>query len=132
MTATTARLTGVHSIVLFCLDTEAARRWYEAVGFEYLRGYDGMHWFRLGDAEIMIHPDNIGPGGHAPVLHAAVADVDALFRHVVAQGLRPHDHQQTGGMLDGPVTRPWGHREFELDDPAGNCWAFTQSQAVVG
>jgi len=126
MTATTAQLTSVHSVVLFCPDTEAARRWYEKVGFEYLRGYDGMHWFRLGNAEIMLHPDKSGPGGHAPTLHAAVSDVDALFRHAVTQDLRPYDHQRPGVTLDGPVTQPWGDREFELDDPAGHCWAFTQ------
>ncbi len=60
-------------------------------------------------------------------MHAAVADEDALFRQVVARGLRPHDHQQPARTLEGPVTRPWGHREFELTDPGGHRWAFTQA-----
>lgn len=117
----------VHHLVLYCVDTEASRTWYEQVGFEYLRGYHGMHWFALGPTELMLHPADHGPGEHALSLHAATSDVDTLFRHVVAQGLTPLDHQGDGAPLAGPVTRPWGDREFELDDPDGHHWAFTQA-----
>lgn len=120
-------LKGFHHVVLFCRDTEASRDWYAKVGFEYLRGHDGMHWFRLGDGEILLHPDGAGPGPGGPVLHVAVADVNQLFQHVVARGLQPRDHQQGGAVLDGPVTRPWGAQEFELTDPDGYRWAFTQA-----
>jgi catechol 2,3-dioxygenase-like lactoylglutathione lyase family enzyme len=120
---------GFHHLVLFCRDTEASKRWYESVGFEYLRGYHGMHWFRLGDGEVMLHPAENGSGGRGTVaLHAAVTDVDALYRHVVECGLEPLDHQSDGTPLAGPVTRPWGDREFELCDPDGHNWAFTQAQ----
>ena len=115
-------------MVLFCRDTEEARRWYETLGFDYLRGYHGMHWFRLGDGEIMLHPAESGSGGPGTAaLHAAVSDVDALFERVVVAGLLPVDHQGDGSPLTGPVTRPWGDREFELPDPDGHNWAFTQA-----
>lgn len=120
-------LKGFLRAVLMCRDTEASRRWYERVGFQYLRGHDGMHFFRLGDGEILLHPAAQGSGGSGGGLHVAVSDVDALFRHVVAEGLRPVDHQQPGTVLEAPVTRPWGEREFELDDPDGHRWAFTQA-----
>lgn len=121
-------LLGVHHLVLFCRDTDASRAWYERVGFEYLRGYHGMHWFRLGATEIMLHPADVSSAGKQPVaFHAAVTDVDAFFGHVVAQGLQPVDHQGDGAPLSGPVTRPWGDREFELYDPDGHNWAFTQA-----
>lgn len=125
MTAQTSALTGLHHLVLFCTDTEASRRWYERAGFAYLRGYEGMHWFRLGEAELMLHPSDQRPIGAIPALHAAVDDVDAAFAAARAAGLDPYDHQQPGIRLDGPVTRPWGDREFELDDPDGWRWAFT-------
>lgn len=121
-------LLGVHHLVLFCRDTEAARAWYAAVGFPYLRGYDGMHWFALGTSEIMLHPAEESSGGPgSAALHAAVDDVDALFARVVAAGLTPVDHQRDGAPIAGPVTRPWGAREFELPDPDGHNWAFTQA-----
>lgn len=124
----TSMFTGFHHIVLFCLDTEASKQWYETVGFDYLRGYAGMHWFTLGASQIMLHPAEQGSGGrHTAALHAAVSDVDALFRHITERGLVPEDHQGEGSPVIGPVTRPWGDREFELIDPDGHNWAFTQS-----
>lgn len=86
-----------------------------------------MHWFRLGAAEIMLHPSDVSSAGaKSPAFHAGVHDVDAHFRAVVAQGLVPWDHQGDGTPLSGPVTRPWGDREFELPDPDGHVWAFTE------
>jgi uncharacterized glyoxalase superfamily protein PhnB len=133
MTATTSAtgvtITGLHHLVLFCRDTEVAKRWYEQAGFEHVRGYHGMHWFKLGDAEIMLHPADVSSAGaKSPAFHASVSDVDAHFRYVVAQGLSPYDHQGDGSPLTGPVTRPWGDREFELTDPDGHDWAFTETR----
>jgi catechol 2,3-dioxygenase-like lactoylglutathione lyase family enzyme len=118
---------GLHYVVLFSNDTDVSRDWYGKLGFEYLRGFDGMHWFKLGAGELMIHPDDgkVVPQGQS--LHAAVEDVDAYFRHVVAQGFRPVEYRVDGiRELSGPVTRPWGDREFELADPDGHRWAFTE------
>jgi uncharacterized glyoxalase superfamily protein PhnB len=120
-------LKGVHSIVLFFKDTEAAREWYERIGFTYVRGYEGMHWLKLGDTEIMLHPAEAVMECHSTEIHAAVADVEGFFRHVVRRRLVPYDHRQPGVRIEGPVTRPWGGREFELDDPEGHRWAFTQA-----
>lgn len=120
---------GFHHVVLFCKDTEVSKDWYERVGFVYKRGYEGMHWFALGDGEIMLHPG--GPGVDSgtvglPALHVAVTELDTLFKHVKEDGLQPFDHQSPGGLLEAPVVRPWGDREFELTDPDGHRWAFTE------
>lgn len=114
-------------VVLFCSDVNASRRWYERVGFRYVNGFDGMHFFQLGETEILLHPSEKGSGGGIG-LHAGVPNVDALFRHAVAMGLEPMDHQQPGVRLMAPVTRPWGEREFELADPDGHRWVFTQTK----
>jgi catechol 2,3-dioxygenase-like lactoylglutathione lyase family enzyme len=119
-------LTGFHHVVLFCRDPERSREWYARAGFEYNRGYHGMHWFNAGPFEIMLHPAERGSGEHTPHLHIATSDVDRLFARTVAAGLEPLDHQQPGARLVGPVTRPWGEREFELVDPDGHRLIFTQ------
>ena len=121
------RISEFHHLVLYCTDPDASKVWYEALGFEYLRGYHGMHWFRLGEGEIMLHPSEQGPGAFAPVIHARVSDVEGLFHDVLEQGLKPFDHQQPGVELRQPVERPWGDIEFELKDPDNHVWAFTQS-----
>lgn len=119
-------ITGLHHVVLFCNDTEESRLWYERAGFGYLRGYESMHWFRLGEAEIMLHPGGKGTPPGAPVLHAAVTDVGKVFDRAREQGLTPVDHEAPDEPLTGPVVRPWGDEEFELRDPDGQWWAFTE------
>ena len=119
---------GLHHLVLFYRDVERARAWFEGVGFEHLRGYHGMHWYRLGDAEVMLHPaeDAVASGS---VIHVAVDDAAAQLRRMVEAGLRPTDHQNPGVVLSEPVLRPWGDREFEAQDPEGRWWAFTERRA---
>lgn len=85
-----------------------------------------MHWFALGDAEIMLHPGGSGVSDSHPTLHAAVSNLDVLFNRITQQGFKPFDHQAPGKALDAPVVRPWGDREFELADPDGQIWAFTE------
>ncbi|MCW5876222.1 MAG: VOC family protein [Anaerolineales bacterium] len=119
-------ISGLHHLVLFCADTERSRQFYEALGFSYLRGYDGMHWFSLGDAELMLHPADPGQKSGLPAIHFATPDVDALFARARAAGLQPVDHQNPSAAMTEPVVRPWGDREFELLDPDGHVLAFTQ------
>jgi len=122
------QIEGLHHIVLFCRHINRTLAFYRKVGFEVLRSYEDMHWLRFGDAEIMLHPSEDTVAGKAPAIHAAVSDVDALLEHVIEQGLEPYDHQHPGRTLTEPIERQWGDREFELDDPEGHRWAFTQSR----
>jgi catechol 2,3-dioxygenase-like lactoylglutathione lyase family enzyme len=124
-------ISGFHHIVLFCRDTEESKEWYEQVGFAYKRGYDGMHWFALGDGEIMLHPGRVRAGNNAGIMHASVATLDDMFKRVKQAGLQPFDNQYPDVVLDAPVTRPWGDREFELQDPDGHRWAFTEVDDVL-
>ena len=124
-------ITGLHHIVLFCANTDASKEWYESAGFAYKHGYDGMHWFALGDAEIMLHPGGGKAGVNAPTIHVAVASLDELFERVRRAGLEPFDHQNPDASLSAPVLRPWGDREFELADPDGQVWAFTEGATTL-
>ena len=123
---------GFHHVVLFCQDTDASKSWYERAGFSYLRGYHGMHWFSLGSGEIMLHPTN-QPSIHTraeeiTTLHVGVPDVQRSFDAVKANGLEPFHHDGPNPLV-APLERPWGDVEFELCDPDGHLWAFTQAAA---
>ena len=118
-------IAGFHHIVLFCKNTETSKEWFERVGFVHKRGYQGMHWFALGGGEVMLHPGGAGALANAPSVHVAVTDLDELFAQVKAAGLQPFDHQNPNSALTEPIVRPWGNREFELKDPDGHLWAFT-------
>lgn len=117
---------GLHHIVIFCKDTTISKEWYEKAGFTYKEGYEGMHWFMFGATELMLHPIGEANPGHTEI-HLAVESAQDAFDHIVSQGMEPTDHQQGGAKIDGPVTRPWGAVEFELTDPDGHRWAFTES-----
>lgn len=118
---------GLHHLVVFCTDTSRSRSWYERVGFRLLESYDGMHWFELGGAQVMLHPGLSTGGSISPVVaYVAVDDLQALFAHVVHEGLHPYDNSAPDEPLDRPVTRPWGHVEFELRDPDGTRWGFLE------
>ena len=121
------------ALVLFCADTEVSRTWYESMGFTYARGHDGMHWLTIGrDTEVMLHPADSNDSGEAVTsgrsgsYYVAVRDAQAAFDHAKSVGVEPLDHQQPGVTLAGPVTRPWGAVEFEVDDPDGHRWVFNQ------
>ena len=119
-------ISGLDHIVMYCTDTAASRTWYEAAGFAYLRGFDGMHWFAVGDAEIMLHPSPEGPAGRSQNITVAVPDIDAYFAEAVAKGLTPIHHEQPGVAISGPITQPWGDRLFEMCDPDGYVWGFVE------
>lgn len=112
-------------LVLFCRDTAASLSWYQAAGFSLAYGHQDMYFLHFGSAQIMLHPSEQGPAGHAPEIYAAVADLDAHFAAVRTAGLVP-DHHQVKGPLDAPHTTPWGSREFGLTDPDGHRWGFVQ------
>ena len=85
----------------------------------------------LGDAEIMLHPGGGKAGVNAPTIHVAVASLDELFERARRAGLEPFDHQNPDASLSAPVLRPWGDREFELADPDGQVWAFTEGATTL-
>lgn len=117
---------GINHIVLFCKDTNASKDWYEKLGFEYIQGYEGMFWFAFNGMKVMLHPIEISNPGYTTI-HVGVNDVHKVFDHVTKIELNPFDHQQPGVILTEPVKRPWGAIEFELVDPDGHKWAFTQN-----
>ncbi|MPZ71498.1 MAG: hypothetical protein GEU71_18555 [Actinobacteria bacterium] len=58
-------------------------------------------------------------GNQSPnALYLQSGDVDALY----------HRYQEAGMKIVDPIgDRPWGQREFTIEDPAGNWLSFWQS-----
>ncbi len=120
--------------VLEVADVEATAAWYcEILGFTL----DFVDTARGGHARVSIG----GGGGKSPQRmrftgyrrrHGAVptvagytyihcVNIDALFAEYRRRGvtLRPE-------YADGPVTKPWGLREFEIEDCNGHILLFAQ------
>lgn len=118
---------GFGALVIFCRDVTASQAWYERAGFEVLSVVHGLCQLKLGDGIVLLHPDGTGISGDIPWCHVTVADAQAAFDKLLANGVQPIDHQQPGVTITGPVTRAWGAVEFDLLDPDGYRWAYTQA-----
>lgn len=60
---------------------------------------------------IVARRENPGPNS----IYVEAADLDALYQRCQDQGLR---------IVDPIGARPWGQREFTIEDPAGNFLSF--------
>jgi uncharacterized glyoxalase superfamily protein PhnB len=77
----------------------------------------------IGTSEIWLHAEQedykLGSpqttGGATANYAAIVEDVDAHYRHAVANGAQIH-HE--------PVDQPYGYREYSAHDPEGHLWSF--------
>jgi catechol 2,3-dioxygenase-like lactoylglutathione lyase family enzyme len=59
-----------------------------------------------------------------------VEDVDAYFKQVTSRGIQAIDPMKDGKVLDRPVYRQWGAREFGVRTPEGDILMFTRSPGV--
>ncbi len=94
-----------------CADVAATRAWWCALlGFAVNHEDAGIAVLDREAVRVLLvarTPERPGPGA----CYLYVRDADALHTELTARGARP----------DGPpITRPWGLREFELRDSAGN------------
>ncbi len=122
----------LHRVVLYYTDTEEAFEWFVGLGFPFLRCQEDTYWFELGEAALMLRP-KVGRTevDDLMTIHVAVPDVLAVFRLARRLGFQPFDHlsDRFDEALREPVRRPWGEVEFNLLDPGGYLWAFTQADA---
>ena len=112
---------------------EALRFYRDVLGFEVLRGgpEDSNCSLQHGTGRLMLETaaDHYGaaynsairerlgsPSPHA--LYIESDDVDRLHGRIAADGAR---------ILDPLADRPWGQREFTVEDPEGNWLTFWQA-----
>ncbi len=107
-------------------DVAAAAEWLaRAFGFA-LRLRIGDHRAQLtvpgGGALVLTQGDVTPAACAAHAVMVRVADVDAHHARAVAMG---------AAVSGGPVTYPYGERQYGVRDLAGHAWVFTQSVADV-
>jgi len=134
----------VRNVFLEVDDHEAALAFYrDALGFEVRQdvSYEGARWLTVGppsqpDLGIVLTTVGVGrPPEDAQVLRELLAkgslsglvlatdDVDAVFEKVRASGAE---------VLQEPMDMPYGPRECEFRDPAGNSVRFSQAPRYIG
>jgi uncharacterized glyoxalase superfamily protein PhnB len=66
--------------------------------------------------------DHVAGTGSTHVIRVRVNDVDASFEQARAYGAR---------ILEAPIDREYGERDFTVEDLAGHRWQFSQSISDV-
>lgn len=108
------RIEGLSAVTLTTADMARAVQFYEALGFERLRGGPAASFttFRAGRQYLNITAESVPAGrqqwGRA-IFH--VSDVDAVYRQARERGLKPEF---------APSDAPWGERYFHILDADGH------------
>ncbi len=104
-------------------DFDRSKRFYGDLGFTEAWSSEDLAYFRAGPSSFLLqrfyrkeHAENF-------MMHLLVEDVDAWWRHVEASGL-PEKYAVRAGP---PENRPWGIRDFTIDDPTGVLWRIGQT-----
>lgn len=105
-------------------DVERAQRYYrDVLGFEmgWLSPGKEIGAVSRGDAVIFFRRT---PPPFVPAVHWVFAvDVDESYRELKASG---------ANIVDPLETKPWGLRQFTVDDPDGNRFYFHDDQPSAG
>src|SRR5262249_35728876 len=105
---------GISAVTLATQDMARAVRFYHALGFAVRHGgacasFRSLH-AGTGFLNLIAQPAGRSWSWWGRVIFH-VAEVDALYRHALAAGLRPEAP---------PRDAPWGERHFHLTDPDGH------------
>jgi catechol 2,3-dioxygenase-like lactoylglutathione lyase family enzyme len=106
-------------------DFALSKRFYSDLGFTIAWSSDELAYLHAGSASFLLqrfymkdHADNF-------MMHLLVEDVEAWWQHVEAKQLA----QQYGVRVAPPEDRPWGIRDFVINDPTGVLWRIGQNMA---
>src|SRR5262245_1019584 len=103
--------------ILPAQDVRRACTFYESLGFR--AGYHDERYEILRRGKLVIHlerHEDLLPAANRASCYWRVPDADALYREFASAGL-PSDGIP---CLTKPFDEPWGMREFQIKDPAGN------------
>lgn len=104
-------------------DFELSLRFYADLGFTVAWTGDDMAYLRTGTSSFMLQRFYVKEHADNFMMHMLVPDVQAWWQQVVSQRLA----ERYGVRALPPEDRPWGIREFVLDDPTGVLWRIGQS-----
>ncbi len=117
------RILSINAVTLVTHNMAKAVRFYETLGFplDYGGADAPFTSFRVGENHLNLTATSVAPhwGGWGRLI-LYVDDVDAMYTHVVAQGLHPEAP---------PRDAPWRERYFHVRDPDGHELSFAQPLA---
>lgn len=103
-------------------DFELSERFYGDLGFEIERLGGDLAYLHVGRSSFLLQRFYVKEHADNFMMHMLVPDVEAWWQRVVSQRLA----ERYGVMAQPPEDRPWGIRDFVLNDPTGVLWRIGQ------
>jgi len=108
-------------------DFELSKRFYTDLGFTVKWASDDLAYLNAGNSSFLLQKFYAKAFAENLMMHLLVKDVDAWWRHVEAQQIGA----KYGVRINPPEDRPWGIRDFTVDDPTGVLWRIGQNIDVA-
>lgn len=104
-------------------DFELSKQFYLDLGFQIGWDSEDMAYMHVGNSSFLLQRFYVKEHAENFMMHILVQDVEAWWQQVVSQRLA----ERYGVRALPPEDRPWGIRDFVLDDPTGVLWRIGQS-----
>lgn len=109
-------------------DFELSKNFYSDLGFTVAWTSEDMAYLRAGSSSFLLQKFYVKEYADNFMMHMLVEDVEAWWSHVESQQLA----KKYGVRAHPPEDRPWGIRDFTIDDPTGVLWRIGQNIEVSG
>lgn len=106
-------------------DFDLAKRFYADLGFTLAWSSDDLAYLHAGESSFLLQRFYVPEHAGNFMMHLLVEDVEAWWRHVIDQRIA----ERYGVRVLPPEDRPWGIRDFTVDDPTGVLWRIGQNIA---
>ena len=94
-------------------DFELSKRFYSDLGFEMAWSSEDLAYFHAGGSSFLLQRFYVKEHAGNFMMHMLVEDVASWWEHVTSQQLA----SKYGVRVNPPEDRPWGIRDFTIDDP---------------
>lgn len=103
---------------------ELSKQFYQDLGFSIVWSSDDMACLRCGQSFLLTKFYNKELAENL-MMHLLVEDVDAWWQQVTERNLEVK-YAQHGVKTHPPEVRPWGLKDFCINDPSGVLWRIGQ------
>ncbi|MGH8321360.1 MAG: VOC family protein [Gammaproteobacteria bacterium] len=104
-------------------DYELSKRFYTDLGFTPAFSSNDLSYLHAGKSSFLLQNFYQKELCENLMMHLLVEDVEAWWQHVLTQRLA----ERYSVRVNPPEDRPWGIRDFTIDDPSGVLWRIGQN-----
>jgi len=104
-------------------DFDLSKRFYADLGFVMAWSSEALACFHAGRSSFLLQRFYVKEHADNFMMHLLVEDVEAWWAHVSTARIG----ERYGVRVLPPEDRPWGIRDFTVDDPTGVLWRIGQS-----